>query len=102
MVTSVMEACREVFHGRSSEGTRKEAEDSRSSTRESSEQVLEMDLDDEVIEQEEREREKMIKRHRDSMTPPLQDDKRKKQEKETEDETGQRPPLPQRPTVKRT
>ena len=61
-----------------------------------------MDLDDEVIEQEEREIEKMIKRHRDSMTPPLRDDKRKKQEKETEDETGQRPPLPQRPAVKRT
>ena len=101
MVSTVMEACKEVFRGRSKEGTRKEAEDNRSSTRDSSEQALEMDLDDEVIEQEEREIETMIKRHRDSMTPPLRDDKRKKQEREAEDEIGQRPPLPQRPTVKR-
>ena len=102
MVTTVMEACKEVFRGRSKEDTRKKAEDNRRSTRESSEQALQMDLDDEVIEQEEREIEMMIKRHRDSMTPPLRDDKRKKQEREAEDEIGQRPPLPQRPAVKRT
>ena len=102
MVTSVVEACREVFRGRSREGPRREAKDNRNSIRESSEQALEMDLDDEVIEQEEREIETMIKRHRDSMTPPLRDDKRKKQERETEDEIGQRPQLPQRSTVKRT
>ena len=62
MVTTVMEACKEVFRGRSGEGIRREAEVNRSSTRESSEQALEMDLDDEVIEQEEREIE--------TVTPP--------------------------------
>ena len=81
MTVSVMEACREIFREKSKEETRKETEEDRSGTRTLDEHGLEMDLDDDAIEQEEIEIEGMIKRHRESLTPPSREDKRKKQER---------------------
>ena len=70
-----MEAWREVFGDRTKEDTRK------------------------VIEREEREIDTMIKRHRESLTPPAREDKRKKQGGEME--TKEKPSLPRRqPVVK--
>ena len=93
MTVSVMEACKEIFREKSKEETRKETEKDRSGTHTSDEHGLEMDLDDDVIEQEEIEIEGMIKRHRESLTPPSREDKRKKQEKEMG--MTQRPPRQQ-------
>ena len=94
MIISVMEACREVFREKSKEETRKETEEDRSGTRTSKEHGLEMDLDDDAIAQEEIEIEGMIKRQRESLTPPLREDKRKKQERETEMTQRDPPPPP--------
>ena len=90
MAATVMEACKEVFRGRSKEEKRREKEE------DSSEPNLVMDLNDEAIEQEAIEIETVVKRHRESTTPPLREDKRKKQEREIETEMKKRLPLPQR------
>ena len=65
---------------------------------------LEMDLDDEAIEREEREIDTMIERHRESMTPPNRDDKRKKNEEQSKQTQQSRQDLPQqeKQTVKQT
>ena len=90
MTATSMEACREIFRERSKEETQRVAEEERSGTHASRETYLEMDLDDEVIKQEGREIENMIKRHRESMTPPHRENKRKKQEEEAK--IRQKPP----------
>ena len=99
MTSTVAEACREVFQERSREEERRERED-RSGTQASDEQVLVMDLDDDAIEREEQEIDSLIKRHRESMTPPSREEKRKKQEGEIA-QPVQEPSMPQRQT-KRT
>ena len=96
MAATVMEACKEVFRGRSNEEKRRELEE------DSSEPNLVMDLDDETIEQEGIEIETEVKRHRESTMPPLREDKRKKQGRETETEMKKIQPLPQRQPSKQT
>ena len=100
MPSTVMEACREVFRERTKKEYRTTAEEVRSTTHDSNEPNLEMDISDEVIEREEREIDTMIKRSRESLTPPAREDKRKKQEKTSEAETHKKPPQPQRQSTK--
>ena len=96
---TVMEACREVFSDRTKKDTRKEKDKDESGTQASHEADPDMELDDEVIEREEKEIDTMIKRHRELLTPLAKEDKRKKQGREME--TKEKPPLPRRqPVVK--
>ena len=94
-MAATLEACKEVFRGKSNEEKRDLEEDF-------SEPNLVMDLDDETIEQEAIEIESVVKRHRESMTPPPREDKRIKQGKETETEKEKTQPLPKRQPNKQT
>ena len=96
---TVMEACREVFRDQTKEDTRREKDQDRNGTHALHEIDLDMELDDEVIEREEREIDTLIKRHRESLTPPAREEKRKKQggEMEAKEKT---PPPPPTPTTK--
>ena len=100
MTSMVMEACREVFRERTKKDYRTTAEEDRTTTHDSSEPNLEMDISDYAIEREEREIETMIKRSRESLTPPAREDKRKKQEKASGAEAAKKPPQPQRHSTK--
>ena len=91
---TVMETCREVFRDRTKEDTSRVKDQDRSATHASHEADLDMELDDEVIEREEREIDTIIKRHRESLTPPAREEKKKKQGGEME--TKEKPPQPQR------
>ena len=81
MAASVMEVCREVFRERSKAETQQEAEEEREDTSTSRDLDLEVDLEDEVIEEESMEIETFVKRHRESITPPQREEKRKKEER---------------------
>ena len=96
MTSTVEEACREVFRERTKKDYRTTAEEDRTTTLSSSEPNLEMDISDDAIEREEREIDTMIKRSRESLTPPAREDKRKKQEKASGAEAAKKPPQPQR------
>ena len=104
MAATVVEACKEIFREHSREEAGRQTDEDRSGAHTSGEPDLEMDLDDEAIEREEREIETMIKRHRESMTPPHRDDKRKKQEEEIDrtQKSTQKTPQQEKQTVKQT
>ena len=104
MAATVVEACREIFRERSREEAGRQTDEDGSGAHASGGPDLEMDLDDEAIEREEREIDTMIKRHRESMTPPNKDDKRKKHEEQSKQTQKSTQDLPQqeKQTVKQT
>ena len=97
MAATVMEACRDIFKDRSKEETRRERdeEDEEEETNAPRDLDQETDIEDDAIEREGMEIETLVKRHRESITPPQREDKRKKEEREKE--TLKKPTPPPRP-----